>query len=96
MKRNGKIYKNYYETKPTDKHILITGNFSDVIFDDFREYLEDHHINFISEEAEKRIDDYIMSLFYQMQDEIEEEEDRETMENIIKRILTNACESLPF
>ena len=96
MKRNGKIYKNYYETKPTNKHILITGNFSDVIFDDFREYLEDHHIAFISEEAEKRIDDYIMSLFYQMQDEIEEEEERETMENIIKKILTSACQSLPF
>lgn len=96
MKRSGKIYKNYYETRPTDKHILITGNFSDVIFDDFREYLEDHHIDFIPEEAEKRIDDYIMTLFYQMQDEIEEEEDRETMENIIKRILTDACESLPF
>lgn len=96
MKRNGEIYKNYYETKPTDKHILITGNFSDVIFDDFREYLEDHHIAFISEEAEKRIDDYIMSLFYQMQDEIEEEEERETMENIIKKILTSACQSLPF
>lgn len=96
MKRNGKIYKNYYDTRPTDKHILITGNFSDVIFDDFRGYLEDHHIDFISEEAEKRIDDYIMSLFYQMQDEIEEEEDRETMENIIKRILISACESLPF
>lgn len=96
MKRSGKIYKNYYDTKPTDKHILITGNFSDVIFNDFREYLEDHHINFISEEAEKRIDDYIMSLFYQMQDEIEEEEDREMMENIIKTILVNACQSLPF
>ena len=96
MKRNGKIYKNYYETKPTDKHILITGNFSDIICDDFREYLEEHHIGFFAEEAEKRIDDYIMTLFYQMQDEIEEEEDRETMENIIKKILTNACQSLPF
>ena len=96
MKRGGKIYKNYYDTKPTDKHILITGNLSDVICDDFCEYLEDHHIKLFSEDAEKRIDDYLMSLFYQMQDEIEEETERETMENIIKKILLDYCQSIPF
>lgn len=93
MKRDGKIYKNYYETRPTDKHILITGNFDDVICDDFQEYLENHHISFLSDEAEKRIDDYISILFYQM--EIEEKE-KNIIENVIKKILVDMCNSLPF
>ena len=93
MKRDGKIYKNYYDTRPTDKHILITGNFDDVICDDFQEYLENHHINFLSDEAEKRIDDYISILFYQM--EIEEKE-KNIIKNVIRKILVDMCNSLPF
>lgn len=96
MKRNGQYYKNYYNTKPNEKHLLLTGNLTDVLIDDFREYLEDHHIDFISNEAEKRINDYIMYLFYQMQDEIPEAEDREKLENIFKTILYNTVTSLPF
>jgi len=96
MQRTGENYKNYYDTKPTDKHILTTGNFSDVICDDFNEFLKDHHIEFFSENAEKQIDNYIMSLFYQMQDEISEEEDRETLEKIIKGILLDYVSSIPF
>lgn len=95
MKRNGQIYKNYYDTKPTGKHILITGNFSDVICDDFQEHLNIHKIELFTEKAEKEVNNYIDILLYQMQNDIDEKE-RETIENIIKRILLDYCQSLPF
>ncbi len=95
MKRNGKIYKNYYDTKPTNKHILITGNFADVIYDDFQEHLNIYNINIFEKKAEKEIENYIDILLHQMQDDIDEKE-RETIENIIKRILLDYCQSIPF
>lgn len=96
MQRTTTNYINYYDTKPADKHILITGNLTDVICDDFNEFLKDHHIEFFSENAEKQVDNYIMSLFYQMQDEIPEEEDRESLERIIKKIVLDYVSSIPF
>lgn len=96
MKRNKQIYNNYEKTNKNDKHILITGNLFDVIMDDFAEWLDDHNINFFQNDIKKHIDEYIMSLFYQLQDEGLNDEEIENMENLIKKFLTNACEELPF
>ena len=96
MQRNKQIYNNYENTNTNDRHILITGNLVDVIMDDFNEWLDDHDIEFLNDNIQKHIDDYITSLFYQLQDESSSYEEIENMENLIKRILTNAYETIPF
>lgn len=96
MQRNKQIYNNYENTNKNDRHILITGNLVDVIMDDFNEWLDDHNIEFLNDNMQKHINDYITSLFYQLQDESSSYEEIENMENLIKRILTNACETIPF
>ena len=96
MKRTMQIYNNYEKTNKNDKHILITGNLFDVIMDDFAEWLDDHNIGFLKNDIQKHIDDYITTLFYQLQDEGLDNEEIENVKNLIKRFLKNACEELPF
>ena len=96
MKRDKQIYNNYKNTNKNDRHILITGNLVDVIMDDFNEWLNDHDIMFFNDNMERHVDDYITSLFYQLQDEGLSNEEIENMENLIERILINACETTPF
>ncbi len=96
MQRNNQVYNNYKNTSKNDRHILITGNLADVIMDDFNEWLDDHNIMFWDDNMQEHVDEYIMSLFYQLQDEGLTNEEIESMENSIKRILINYCETIPF
>ena len=68
------------------------------LIDDFEEYLQENNLeiscNWIVNE--NYINNYLMSIFYNLQDNLETSEEIEEMQNNFYEILDNYCCQLPF